>query len=140
MGSKCDTQLVERHLSDSIGFHDVMHVFRVRIVTGMDTLEAKLLHHIVSMSQEIMYDIFLDIHKAYYVLDWGHALAILGGYGVVLLPGNHGGESEMILWGPLPGLPGCHPGGTTFPRYLQFCGGINCLPLVWYSGREIGWP
>ena len=35
---------------------------------------------------------------------------------------NHGGNGERILRGPLPGVLGCHPGGTTVSQDLQCCG------------------
>ena len=46
-------------------------------------LEAKLLQQIAVMRQAVMYEICLDIHKAYDALDQGHALTVLERYGVV---------------------------------------------------------
>ena len=40
----------------------------------MDTLEDKLLHQIAVLWQEVLYEIFVDIHKDYDNLDWGDAL------------------------------------------------------------------
>ena len=40
----------------------------------------KLLQKIVLMSQEVLYEIFVDIQKAYDALDQGCALSILEGY------------------------------------------------------------
>ena len=37
----------------------------------------------MGMCQVVMYKIFLDLHKPYDTLDWGHALAILEVYRVV---------------------------------------------------------
>ena len=45
-------------------------------------LEAKLIQHISGMHQVVLYNIFLDLHKAYDKLDQGLALEILEGYGV----------------------------------------------------------
>ena len=45
--------------------------------------------------------------------------------------GDHGGEGNQILWGPLPGVPGCHPGGLTDPPDIKFCGRCDFLPLGW---------
>ena len=50
----------------------------------MDMLYAKTLQPIVELRQKVLYEIFLDIQKAYDVLDRGHALAVLEGYGVFL--------------------------------------------------------
>ena len=33
----------------------------------------------------------------------------------ILGAGYHDGECEQILLGPLPCVPGCHPGGPTVP-------------------------
>ena len=48
----------------------------------MANLGAKLLQNIEGMRKEVLYDIFVCIHKVYDVMDWGHALAILEGCGV----------------------------------------------------------
>ena len=49
----------------------------------MANLGAKLLQNIEGMRKECLYDIFVYMHKVYDVMDWGHALAILEGCGVV---------------------------------------------------------
>ena len=48
----------------------------------MTNLGAKLLQQIEVMRKEVLYDIFLYIHKVYDALDWESALAILEGCGV----------------------------------------------------------
>ena len=48
----------------------------------MANLEAKLLQNIDVIWKEVMYDIFVYIHKVYGALDLGRALAILDGCGV----------------------------------------------------------
>ena len=50
----------------------------------MATLEDKILQQIVVLSQEVLYKIFVYLHKSYDVLNWGHDLVILEGYGVGL--------------------------------------------------------
>ena len=54
---------------DSIKFHDVLHRFRAWRGTEMDTLESKILHNIVGMQKEVMYEIFVDTHKYYDAMD-----------------------------------------------------------------------
>ena len=49
----------------------------------MANLGAKLLQQIEGMRKEVIYDIFVHIHKVYDALDWGRALEILEGCGVV---------------------------------------------------------
>ena len=56
-----------------------MHRLRYWRGTGTATLEAKLLQQIEGLWQEVLYDIFVDIHKSYVALDWGSALEILEG-------------------------------------------------------------
>ena len=48
----------------------------------MANLGTKLLQNIRGMRKEVLYDIFVYIHKVYDYMDWGHALAILEGCGV----------------------------------------------------------
>ena len=74
--------IIYQNLVESIDFHDIMHRFRFWRGIGTATLEAKILQKIAGIRQEVLYDIFVDIHMAYDALDWGHVLVILEGYGV----------------------------------------------------------
>ena len=74
--------IIDRHLVDSIKFHDILHMFGVHIGTGTATLEAKTLHKIAGIQQEFLYKIFVDLNKAYVALEQGRDLGILEGYGV----------------------------------------------------------
>ena len=56
-------------LTDSITFHDILHGFRDGHGTGTATLKAKLIQQLVAMREEVLYVIFLDLHKAYDDLD-----------------------------------------------------------------------
>ena len=67
----------------SITFHDFLHIFRAGSGTGTTTLETKLLQQLVSLREEVLYMIFLELHKAYDALDRSRCLEILEGYGVV---------------------------------------------------------
>ena len=68
---------------DSIKFHNVLHRFKAWRGTETDTPESKLLHNIVGMQKEVLYDIFVDTHKYYDAMDWWGYLAILEGYEVL---------------------------------------------------------
>ena len=48
----------------------------------MTTLEAKLIQQIAALREEVMYVIFLDLHKAYDALGRSRCLEILEGYGM----------------------------------------------------------
>ena len=58
--------ILNHQLTASITFHNVLHGFQVGRGTGTASLEAKLL---TAMSEEVLYVIFLDLHKAYEALD-----------------------------------------------------------------------
>ena len=74
--------ILNRRLTSSITFHDVLHGFRAGRGTGTATLEAKLLQQRAAMREEVLYVIFLDLTKAYDALDRSRCLDILEGYGV----------------------------------------------------------
>ena len=69
-------------LTQGITFHDALHGFREGHGTGTSTLEAKLLHHLAAMREEVLYMIFLDLTKAYNALDRSRSMEILKGYGL----------------------------------------------------------
>ena len=69
-------------LTASITFHDFLHVFRAGCGTGTATLEAKLIQKLAALREEVLYVIFLDLHKAYDALERSRCLDILEGYGV----------------------------------------------------------
>ena len=60
--------ILNRRLTSSITFHDVLHGFRAGRSTRTATLEAKLLHQLAAMRGEVLYVIFLDLSKASYAL------------------------------------------------------------------------
>ena len=74
--------ILNRRLTSSITFHDVLHGFRAGRGTGNATLEAKLLQQLAAMRGEVLYVIFLDLTKVYDTLDRSRCLGILEGYGV----------------------------------------------------------
>ena len=69
-------------LTASIIFHNFFHGFWSGRGTGTATIEAKLLHQLAALREEVLYMIFLDMHKAYDALDRYRCLYILEGYGV----------------------------------------------------------
>ena len=73
---------LNRQLTASITFHNILHGFWVGCGTGTGTLEAKLLQQLVAFREEVLFLIFLDLHKAYYALYRSRCLEKLEGYGV----------------------------------------------------------
>ena len=71
-----------RHFTASITYHNFLHGFRSGRGTGTATLESKLLQQLSAMREEVLYVIFLDLHKAYDALDRSRCLEILEGYGI----------------------------------------------------------
>ena len=56
-------------LTASIAYHEFLHGVRAVRGTGTATLEAKLVHQLSAMREEVLCVIFLYLHKAYDALD-----------------------------------------------------------------------
>ena len=69
-------------LTASITYHNFLHGFWAGCGTVTNTLEAKLLQQPVALREEVLYVVFLDLHKVYDALDMSRCLEILEGYGV----------------------------------------------------------
>ena len=61
--------LLNLRLTAEIIFHDVMHGFRAGHGTGNATLKAKLLQQLTEMREAVLFEVFLDLQKAYDALD-----------------------------------------------------------------------
>ena len=66
---KAISGIINLRISSSAQFRDALHGFRVGRRTGTSTLEAKILHQIIVMRCTVLRSIFLDLRKAYNVLD-----------------------------------------------------------------------
>ena len=71
--------VLNRRLTASINFHDFLHVFQAGCGTGTATLDAKMLQQLADLREEVLYMIFLDLHKAYDALERSRCLEILEG-------------------------------------------------------------
>ena len=69
-------------LTAPITFHDILHGFQAGIGTGTSNLEGIIFYPFAAIREEFLYVIFLDLKKAYDVLDRYRCLEILEGYGV----------------------------------------------------------
>ena len=79
---KVVSAILNCRLTASTTFHDFLHGVQAGRGTGTDTLEAKLLQQLAALRKEVLYVIFLDLHKAYGHLDRSRCLEILEGYNV----------------------------------------------------------
>ena len=64
----------ENWLGNAVDFHDVLHNFQDNQVTGTSSLEENTLHQLATIKGEVLYKIFLDLHKAYYAMNWEQSL------------------------------------------------------------------
>ena len=71
---KTVTVILNHRLTMVIKFHDNLHDFHSGIGTGTASIESKLLQHLMAMREEVLYDIFLGLHKSYGALDCSRCL------------------------------------------------------------------
>ena len=61
--------ILNLRLTMVIRLHKTLHGFHTGRGTGTAYIEATLLQHPMAMREEVLYEIFLDLHKAYGDLD-----------------------------------------------------------------------
>ena len=103
----------------------ILYGFRAGRGTGTATLEAKLLKQLVTLIEEVLYVIFLDLHKAYEALDRSMCLRYPGGIRrgtpIQEVPPDirevthDGGESVGLLLDSIPGSARGDTGRTALP-------------------------
>ena len=71
---KVVANILNRQLTASMTFHKFLHRFRAGSGTGTTTFEAKLLQQLAVSREEVMYVIFLYLHKVYDPLDRSRCL------------------------------------------------------------------
>jgi len=76
------SSIINRRLSETIVLDDALHGFRAGRGTGTAIMEAKLMAQLCCRLDEPLYMIFIDLKKAYDMLDRSQAMRILEGYGV----------------------------------------------------------
>ena len=79
---KLVTAIIDRRVSSNVQYHDALHGFRAKRGTGTAILEAKLFQQLARIHQVPVYEIFIDLKKAYDAVDRSRLLAALKGYGV----------------------------------------------------------
>jgi hypothetical protein len=90
----------------ALKLHDCLHGGLPQRGTGTAIMEAKLQQQLAWAKQEPLYQIYLDLQKAYDALDRGRYLEILAGYGVgpnlLHLQEQFWDDAKMV----------CHAGGN----------------------------
>ena len=104
-------------------------------------MEVKLQQQIVWVDQEPLYQIYLDLRKAYDAIDWGQCLEILVGYGVgpnlLRLQKQFWDDAKMVCrTGDTYGLPfgaqcGVTQGGPLSSLMFNVCVNFNLRELLW---------
>ena len=62
--------VVNCRLKRSVVLHDTFHGFRTGRGTGTAMLEANLAQHLARLAHKPIFQVFLDVRKAYNSLDW----------------------------------------------------------------------
>ena len=79
------TGVLNHRLRAEINFHDTLYGLRTGRCIRTTSLEVNLILNLTAIREEVLYKIFLYLHKAYDDLDHGFYLAILAAYGVAPL-------------------------------------------------------
>ena len=76
--------VVKQQIEVAVKFHDVIHGFSVGWGSGNASLEAKLLQQPTERREEVLYEVLLNLHKAYDNLNRYWCMGIIVGYGIGL--------------------------------------------------------
>jgi hypothetical protein len=122
-----------------IKLHDCLHGRLPCRGTGTAIAEVKLQQQLAWVDQEPLYQIYLDLRKAYDALDWGQCLEILAGYGVgpnlLRIQKNFWDDAKTVCHaGGNYGLPfeahrGVTQGGPLSSLMFNVC--VNCVVREW---------
>ena len=63
-------------IGKAITFHDVIHILRTSRGMGTTSIKANLIQNLVAIREEVLYEIFLNIHNTYDALDIYRCLGI----------------------------------------------------------------
>ena len=77
--------IINRCLATAIQFHNMLYRFCIDRGTMTAFLKSKLLQKLMDMRSEVLYEIFLYLHKVYDSLEHNHCLDILVAYCVIPL-------------------------------------------------------
>ena len=88
---KTVTVILNCRLRMAITFHDVIHGFHSGRGEVIASLKTNMPQQLADMREEVLYNILLDLHKAYYALDRDIYLGILAAY-------KMGSRAIRLLW------------------------------------------
>jgi hypothetical protein len=77
---KCIEQVIDHRL-DAIELHDSLHGCRSKCGTGTTIIEVKLAQQLLYLKLKPFYGVFLDLWKAFDVMDREQSIMMLEGYG-----------------------------------------------------------
>ena len=122
-----------------IKLHDCLHGGLPKRGTGTAIMEVKLQQQLAWVDQEPLYQIYLDLRKAYDALDRGRCLEILAGYGVgpnlLRLQKQFWGNARMVCraggnYGvPFGAYRGVTQGGPLSSLIFNVC--VDCVVREW---------
>ena len=72
--------IVNSQLQSTIVLHDTLHGFRLGRGTGLAVMEAKVEQKLAGMVHDPLFEVFIDVQKAYDSLDIGICMDIIQGY------------------------------------------------------------
>ena len=72
--------VLKSRLKKGVGLHDSIHGFQGGWGVGTATPEAKLYQQLAGLAHETLFQVFIDVRKAYAPLDRGVCMDILKGY------------------------------------------------------------
>ena len=75
--------MVQLRLKRGVVLHDALYAFREGLGKGTSTLEAKLAQQLAGLAHDTLFQVFLDVCKAYNPLVRGRHLKVLRAYGMV---------------------------------------------------------
>ena len=74
--------IIDNRVKAVVEYHDLMHGFISQHGTSAATLEAKLTQELACVLQVALFQVFLDLRKAYDTLDRPRALEVMAAYGM----------------------------------------------------------